>query len=218
LSIIMPLSWFPLIADYTSQAKSRTGSWLAPFIAYCVGSSWMYAIGFIGALYAGTSDPAAIMVAAGLGLAALSVVGLSTITTTFMDVYSAAVSTQNVFPKISRRWTAVVMAVLGTILGMFFNMDAYVPFLLILGSVFAPLVAILLSDYFLFKRDARDRVLDPVAWMSLLLGIAFYHGTSLLELESLFIAGHTLTTIIATVIMHGIIRVVQGSGKTAKQQ
>ncbi len=57
LSIIMPLSWFPLISDYTSLARSKKGALIAPFCGYFIGSCWMYAIGMAGGCSRGRPTP-----------------------------------------------------------------------------------------------------------------------------------------------------------------
>jgi putative hydroxymethylpyrimidine transporter CytX len=94
LSIIMPLSWFPLISDYTSLARTKKGALIAPFCGYFVGSCWMYMIGMAGGLLSGSPDPTKIMLAANLGLTALAILGLSTVTTTFLDGASAGIAHQ----------------------------------------------------------------------------------------------------------------------------
>jgi putative hydroxymethylpyrimidine transporter CytX len=202
LSIIMPLSWFSLISDYTSMSRSEKGARFAPFSGYFIGSCWMYAIGLTGALFSGSSDPTEMMVAANLGISALLIVGLSTITTTFLDVFSAAVSTLNIFSKLDRRWTAVLYALAGTLLAMVFPMGKYTSFLYILGSVFAPLIAVLLSDYFVLKIDRRDGRWDWGAGVSLLAGILFYYLIKPVEI----MIGTTLSTILFTFVFHFGIR------------
>src|SRR5665647_401046 len=89
LSVIMPLSWLPLISDYTRFAKKARQSTLVSSLSYFVGSTWMYIIGLGAAIYAGTSDVAQIMTSAGLGIAAVIVIVFATVTTTFLDAYSA---------------------------------------------------------------------------------------------------------------------------------
>jgi putative hydroxymethylpyrimidine transporter CytX len=202
LALIMPLSWFPLISDYTSLATSRTAAWLASFAGYFLGSTWMYGIGLYGTLATGTSDPAAMMVAAQMGVLALAVIGLSTVTTTFLDVWSAAESARNVFSALPRRAAALVLAAAGTVLGMFFPMERYEWFLYILGSVFAPIVAILLADAFVLGVDRRGQRGDLGASLSLAAGIAFYYLVRPLDPFT----GPTLATLCATFVIHYVIR------------
>jgi putative hydroxymethylpyrimidine transporter CytX len=202
LSIIMPLSWFPLISDYTSLAKSKKGALIAPFFGYFIGSCWMYMIGMAGGLLSGSPDPTKIMLAANLGLTALAILGLSTVTTTFLDVYSAGISLINIFPKVNDRMAAVGFTVIGTAIALVFPIERYTDFLYLLGSVFSPLIAILLTDYFVLRCDNRDRHADVVATVSLAAGIAFYYLIKAQELP----VGSTLTTIVFTAGLHYVLR------------
>jgi putative hydroxymethylpyrimidine transporter CytX len=204
LSIIMPLSWFPLIADYTSLSGSKKGAWIAPFAGYFTGSCWMYTIGMFGGIYSGSPDPTGMMLAANLGIIALMVIGLSTVTTTFLDVHSAAISLLNIFPSIKRGHAGAVFALLGTLLAIFFPIDEYTSFLYILGSVFSPLISILLTDYFILKTDSRNKKADAVATVSLAAGIIFYYLIKPVQL----ITGPTLATIFFTFVIHYISRTI----------
>jgi purine-cytosine permease-like protein len=158
----------------------------------------MYGIGILGALHSGSFDPASMMLAANLGLIALGIIGLSTITTTFLDVYSAAVSSLNIFSGLSRRWTSVVFAVAGTVLAMYVPITEYEWFLYTLGSVFAPLVAILLADYYILRADRRATSWDPAATISLALGVTLYYQLKPFGL----LVGPTLVTILSTFVLH----------------
>ena len=132
----------------------------------------MYAIGMAGGLLSGSPDPTKIMLAANLGLTAMAILGLSTVTTTFLDVYSAGISLINIFPRVNDRMAAVGFAVIGTAIALIFPIERYTEFLYILGSVFSPLIAILLTDYFALKCDNRSRRADPSATLSLAAGIS----------------------------------------------
>ncbi len=209
LSIIMPLSWFPLISDYTSLARSKKGALIAPFCGYFIGSCWMYAIGMAGGLLSGSPDPTKIMLAANLGLTALAILGLSTVTTTFLDVYSAGISLINIFPRVNDRIAAVGFAAIGTAVALIFPIERYTDFLYVLGSVFSPLIAILLTDYFVLKCDNRLVSADAVASVSLLAGIAFYYLVKPQELP----IGTTLTTIVFTTALHYTLRRWRRRGK-----
>lgn len=202
LAVIMPLSWFPLLADYTSRARSATAAWLAPFAGYFLGSTAIYAVGLHGALATGSADPTGMLLAAGLGLAALLVIVLSTLTTTFLDVHSAAVSWQNVFPRASRKAVSAVATLVGTLLAASLPSALYLDFLYLLGSVFAPLVAVVLTDYWLLRTDRRASTLDLGALASLAGGFVFHrlaHGWDLPM-------GPTLGCILFTAALHLAVR------------
>lgn len=151
LSIAMPLSWLPLISDYTKEAKEPVKATAASSIVYGFVSIWMYIIGMSAALFTMESDIAKILLKAGLGIMGLFIVVLSTVTTTFLDVYSAGVSTESIFSKIKSKWVAVAVTVIGTLGAIVLPMDDITGFLYLIGSVFAPMVAIQIADFFILK-------------------------------------------------------------------
>lgn len=160
LSAAMPLSWIPLISDYTRTArKPRTATAVSVLVYFGV-SSWMYAIGLGAALFTGESDIASILVKAGLGVAALVVIVFSTVTTTFLDVYSAGVSTVSVWPRSKEKPAAILVSILGVILAVFTPITQFEDFLYLIGSVFAPMIAIQIVDYFLLKKDVSAQSAD----------------------------------------------------------
>ena len=152
LVVVMPLSWLPLISDYTRFAKTKRGGAWGSWLGYFFGSSWMYMIGLGAAIISSNPDPSAMLLALNLGLIALGIIVLATVTTTFMDAYSAGVTFLNIFPKLNEKLVALVMTVIGTGLAIIVNIEQYEVFLYAIGSVFAPLFAILLTDYFLIKK------------------------------------------------------------------
>jgi len=199
LSIIMPLSWLPLISDYTRFAKSKKGGLIGSFTGYFIGSSLMYAIGLAIALYAKDASLGTMMMALHLGFVALGIVLLSTITTTFLDAYSAGVTFTNIFPHMSERKIAFVLAVVGLLVALFTPIEQYENFLYAIGSVFGPLFAIVLSDYFIFKKEQIEPTLalqvgSLLVWV---IGVALYYQFITLDLP----LGSTLPTMLATSIL-----------------
>ncbi|WP_041959523.1 putative hydroxymethylpyrimidine transporter CytX [Sulfurospirillum arsenophilum] len=209
LSIIMPLSWLPLISDYTRFSKSKKGGLIGSFTGYFIGSSLMYAIGLAIALYAQDASVGTMMMALHLGFAALGIVLLSTITTTFLDAYSAGVTFTNIFPQMSERKIALVMAVLGLLVALFTPIEQYENFLYAIGSVFGPLFAIVLSDYFIFKKVQIEPTLalhvgSLIVWA---MGVVLYYQFITLDLP----LGSTLPTMLATSIIFIITKKVMTS-------
>ena len=196
LSVIMPLSWLPLISDYTRFAKSKKGGLIGSFTGYFIGSSLMYAIGLAIALYAQDASVGTMMMALHLGLAALGIVLLSTITTTFLDAYSAGVTFTNMFLQMSERKIALGMTFIGLLVALFTPIEQYETFLYAIGSVFGPLFAILLCDYFIFKKVAIEPTLALhvgalIVWA---VGVALYYWFLTFDLA----LGSTLPTMLAT--------------------
>lgn len=153
LAVAMPLSWLPLISDYTREAEKPFRATLVSAAVYGLVSTWMYVIGMGAAILTGESDIAAIMVKAGLGAAALVILILSTVTTTFLDAWSAGISAESLSGKLNGKWTAAAVTVVGIAGAILFPMDDITGFLYLIGSVFAPMIAIQITDFFLLKRD-----------------------------------------------------------------
>ena len=97
----------------------------------------------------------AMMLAANLGFTALGIVILSTVTTTFLDAYSAGVTFTNIFSKLNEKKAALAMGVIGTLIAVVVSIEQYENFLYAIGSVFAPMFAILLTDYFIIRKNRR---------------------------------------------------------------
>ena len=169
LSVAMPLSWFPLISDYTREAEKPFAATAASAAVYGIVSIFMYVIGMGAAIHTGEYDISVILVKAGLGLTGLLIVVLSTVTTTFLDAYSAGVSSVSISSAIKEKWAAVAVTVVGTGAAATFPMDNITGFLYLIGSVFAPMIAIQITDYFLLGKDcSRDAycVRNLLIWLA----------------------------------------------------
>lgn len=174
LSAVMPLSWLPLAADYTRQARRPFAATLTATLAYTLTGCWMYALGLAAALFTGETDVAKILLGAGLGAAGILAVVLSTVTTTFLDAYSAGVSANNISAKLSETPIAVAVAVVGTLLAVMLPVTEYENFLLLIGSVFAPMAAVLIADFFVLKRREEIESFDFAGLVLWLAGFILY--------------------------------------------
>ena len=197
LSAAMPLSWLPLISDYTREAERPLAATAVSAVTYGLVSCWMYIIGMGAAILTGTSAIAQIMVKAGLGVAGLLIIVFSTVTTTFLDAYSAGVSGETVFPRLSGRMMAIVAAVLGTVCAIAFPITDITDFLYLIGSVFAPMIAVLIADYFILKKDSSGMNFDLTNLCVWLVGFVLYR----LLMNVDFILGNTLPDMVITVLI-----------------
>ena len=197
LSVAMPLSWLPLISDYTREAEKPVAATAVSAIVYGIISCWMYAIGMRAAIFTAESDIAQIMVKASLGIAGLLIVVFSTVTTTFLDAYSAGISGESIFSKLKGKWIAVAAAVIGTVCAIFFPMDDITDFLYLIGSVFAPMIAVQIADFFILKKDSSDKSFDIISCIVWVLGFALYRVLMRVDIP----VGNTLPDMAATVIM-----------------
>ncbi|BCV20094.1 putative hydroxymethylpyrimidine transporter CytX [Moorella sp. Hama-1] len=156
LVIAMPLSWLPLAADYSRFARDNGSSFAGSWLGYFLASSWMYILGLGATLATGSADPIPMMLGLGLGLPALYIIFFSTVTTTFMDVYSAAISSLDLFSGWDERHTTMAAGLAGTLIALLFPMEAYENFLLLIGGAFCPLFGIVLTDYFIYRRGRLE--------------------------------------------------------------
>ena len=169
LTVAMPLSWLPIISDYTRTAEKPIKATAASCGAYFIASTWMFVIGMGAALYRGQDDIAAIMLQAGMGLIGILIILLSTVTTTFLDAFSAGVSGRSLIPQVSDTVLALIACAGGMVLAIAVDASRFEDFLYLIGSVFAPMTAILLSDYFILRQDHSSQ---NVCWINLILWIA----------------------------------------------
>lgn len=156
LSVAMPLSWLPVIADYTREAERPIAASAVSVIVYGAASCWMYIIGLGAALLTQESDIAAIMVQAGLGVAGLLIIVFSTVTTTFLDAYSAGVSAVSIFPSLKEKTVGIAVTLISILASILFPMDDITDFLYLIGSVFAPMIAIQIADVLIMRHDRSE--------------------------------------------------------------
>ena len=197
LSVAMPLSWLPLISDYTREAKRPVAATAVSAVTYGAVSCWMYIIGMGAAIFTGESDIARIMVKAGLGAAGLVIIIFSTVTTTFLDAYSAGVSARSLSVKISGKWAAVVVGLLGILGAVFLPLSDITDFLYFIGSVFAPMIAIQIADFFILRQNAENRAFSVKNLALWLAGFIIYR----ILMGYDFILGSTLPDMIITIAL-----------------
>ena len=202
LAVAMPLSWLPLISDYTREAEKPFRATLASTLTYGLVSCWMYIIGMGAAIYTGEGDIALIMVKAGLGVAALVILILSTVTTTFLDAWSAGISSESLSKRLSGKWVAVVVTVIGTAAAILFPMDDITDFLYLIGSVFAPMIAVQLADNFILKRSSFGLAFDWVNLAVWLAGFALYRWLMTVDIP----VGSTLPDMLLTMALCAAVR------------
>jgi nucleobase:cation symporter-1, NCS1 family len=157
LVVALPVSWLPLAADYTRFSRSGRGAFWGAAVGYFIPNVWLYALGAILLLSRGLADAPSVItaIAAGGVGAALALVSLGVDETKepFANIYSTAVSLQNVVPRVPQR--ALILAVAGVATAGAFVVDLvhYQAFLYLLGSFFVPLFGVLLAQWLAGERD-----------------------------------------------------------------
>ena len=198
--ISMALSWLPLIGDYTRFGKSARQSFFGTLGGYLLGSLWMMALGGAYALaFAGNGDANALMVAlsgAALGIPLILIL-IDENENAFADIHSAALSSALFIPRQVNPLTLII-GLICTLIAWRVPLSQYENFLLLIGSVFAPLFGVVLAEHFLLRR--RRQLAQPAglswrAFFSWACGIAVYQAMAQFypqigaTLPSLLIAG-----------------------------
>ena len=209
LAVSMPLSWLPVISDYTRESEKPFRSTLASTVTYGLVSCWMYVIGMGAAIFTGESDIAQIMLRAGLGIPALLILVLSTVTTTFLDAFSAGVSCESLSKKLNGRTIGIIATVIGTVGACLFNMDDITNFLYLIGSVFAPMIAVQLTTYFMLRKDSYKAAFDWPNLIVWLLGFVAYRLLMNVDLP----VGNTLPAVIITMVLCYIVNKIADGAK-----
>lgn len=197
LSVAMPLSWLPLISDYTREAAKPVKATAVSSIVYGIVSCWMYLIGMGAAIFTAEYDIAQIMLKSGLGVAGLIIIVLSTVTTTFLDAYSAGVSSETLCSKFKCKWIAIATTVIGTIGAVIYPMDNITDFLYFIGSVFAPMIAIQIADFFILKKDRSASVVNIRNIVIWIIGFVLYRLLMKMDIA----VGNTLPDMFITILI-----------------
>lgn len=197
LSVAMPLSWLPLISDYTREAEKPIKATAVSAIVYGVVSCWMYFIGMGATIFTGEYDIAQVMLKTGLGVAGLVIIVLSTVTTTFLDAYSAGISSVTLSKKLNSKYIAIAVTVIGTVGAIAFEMTDITEFLYFIGSVFAPMIAVQIADFFIIKRDRSSKAFSLQIIIIWVIGFVIYRILMRFDI----IIGNTLPDMVITILI-----------------
>jgi nucleobase:cation symporter-1, NCS1 family len=165
------VSWVPLASDYSRHARSARDAFTGAFVGYSITQIACYALGLVALVTVAHRDPNQIFgsfMAVPLGTLAFAILAVRELDQSFADTYSTAVSVQNVRPRWDRRALALAVGTVATVCALALNISDYENFLILIGSVFVPLLGVLVVDYFLTSRMQWDLGEDvPSRWATL---------------------------------------------------
>ncbi|MCS7365426.1 MAG: cytosine permease [archaeon GB-1867-035] len=214
LVIAMPISWMPLISDYNRFARSVREGVLGTFISYTIANAWFYIMGvMLATIYPSESIVFSIAI---LMLGQVAILGILVDETdnAFADIYSAAVSIQNIFPK-TRQWKlSAIIGILSLFLSYVIPIAQYENFLFLIGAIFIPLFGILFADYFVIRKGKYEisefydgKVIDFKAIFSWLTGFITYYLLTYIFTE--LSIGATIPTLLTSFIVYLLIKKVK---------
>ena len=160
LVVAITVSWIPLVADYTRFSRSRAAAFWGTGAGYFLASVWLWGLGAVLYFSRDITDPAALPVAVAAGgigaVLALLAVTVDETDEAFANVYSTAVSIQNLAPRVPQRALLVAVAAVATLGALTIDLLSYESFLILLGSFFVPLFGVLLADWLAAGRRYRE--------------------------------------------------------------
>ena len=172
--VAVAVSFVPLIADYSRHSRTPRAAFAGTLTGYSVTQVLCYVIGLLALVTVAHGNPNDIygaFIALPLGALGFAVLAARELDQAFANVYSTAVSAQNLRPLWDRRILAVAIAALSTAGALWLNIADYENFLDLIGSVFVPMSAVLIADYFVvsgrrwdLSAAARSRWLMLLPW------------------------------------------------------
>jgi NCS1 family nucleobase:cation symporter-1 len=157
--VAVAISWVPLAADYTRHSRTPGRAFGGAMIGYSITQVLCYVIGLLALVTVARDDPSRIFgafIALPVGSLAFAVLAARELDQSFANVYSTAVSAQNLRPMWDRRVLAGAIAAATTAGALWLNIADYENFLTLLGSVFVPMSAVLIADYFVLRKGRWD--------------------------------------------------------------
>lgn len=168
LVIAMPVSWWPLVSDYNRFARTPKASMVGTAAGYTIANTVFYLIG-AGLMALGLSfaipetNFLAVIALLGLGAFPLLIILVDETDNAFANVYSTAVSIQNLAP--GRRQATFILAATGIAIGGAGILWArgegigggYEGFLFLIGGLFVPLLGVVIADSFVVRRGGYVR-------------------------------------------------------------
>ena len=194
--VAMPVSWAVLAGDWSRHSRSTRSTFLGVGGGYAAASTMCFLIGVFAVFSSGDLASAYTpsgfltgLMAVPVGALALVVLAVDEVDEAFANIYSTAISVQNLQPRIDRRVAAGLITVVAAVCALVIDIEAYESFLLIIGAVFVPLTVVLLTDWFvgsaLSKVTATERIKpwepQPHRWLYAvpwLIGIVVYSRMS----------------------------------------
>jgi len=178
--IAVCISYAPLVNDYSRHSRTPRASFVGAWSGYGLAAITYISLGLLA--YSTTveldGDVIAGLLSVPAGALALLILAADEVDEAFANVYSTTMSIQNILPNLDRRWLAVGVGTLATTLALFIDLQGYQSFLFLIGSVFVPLVAVMLVDWFVVSRENWDlgdsAPMRPSMLVSWLIGFVAY--------------------------------------------
>ncbi|AKJ40908.1 Cytosine permease [Pragia fontium] len=165
-----------LTADFVRFGRNPKGAVLVALIAFFLGNSLMFIFGAAGAAAVGQADISDVMIAQGLLIPAIVVLGLNIWTTNDNALYASGLGFANI-TGLSSRTLSVMNGVIGTLTALWLY-NNFVGWLTFLSAAIPPIGGVIIADYLMNHRRyadfsrARFLTVNWVALLAVAIGIA----------------------------------------------
>ena len=156
------VSWLLVFGDYPRYTRSPRKAVAAVFLGLGLTSLWFLPLGFVAARAAGSTNPGAMLAAAGIGGLGAILLALATLSTNFVNIYMSALAWKSLVPAARDRASVWTIGLVGAALSLFSGwLERYADFMLLLGGLLVPVGGVLLAHFFLLRKPVA--VLDLYA-------------------------------------------------------
>lgn len=136
--------------NFTRYARSGRAGIIVTVAAFLLGNSLMIVFGAVGGAFTGKDDIFYVMIAQGLILPALFVLGTNTWTTNDNSLYSCGLGLSNL-SQCPPRPLVLIAGTIGTLASLWLR-DNFVNWLVFLSAILPPMGSVLVIDYFCHRR------------------------------------------------------------------
>ena len=165
-----------LTADFIRFGRSAKGAVVIAMIAFFIGNSLMFIFGAGGAAALGLADISDVMIAQGLILPAIIILGLNIWTTNNNALYASGLGFSNITGLSSKKW-AIANGIIGTIMALWLY-NNFVGWLVFLSAAIPPVGGVLIADYTINRKrymnfaQAKFVAVNWIAILSVAIGVA----------------------------------------------
>lgn len=149
--------------------NSKIAVWTT-VIAFFLGNTLMFCFGAVGGAFTGKDDIFYVMIAQGLAVPALIVLGANIWTTNNNALYTGGLAISNI-SKVRMKYTAWIAGIVGTALAIWLYWN-FVGWLNIINCALPPIGVIVILDYFKNREKFREDFTSSVNWFNVA-GIIF---------------------------------------------
>ena len=142
--------------NFTRFAKSNWVAVVTTVVAFLLGNTLMFAFGAVGGAFTGKEDIFYVMIAQGLAIPALIVLGANIWTTNDNALYTSGLGLSNI-TKIRKRPMVLIAGVVGTVAALWLY-NNFVGWLNFLNATLPPVGALIALDFFLHREDYAEGV------------------------------------------------------------